>query len=108
MQRFIGFRSADQAAYQGLQQVKCKRHGFRLARGITWVTRGGHNYLGMAPDYECARGSTGKCTVATVRTGVAWSSLVRWLVILMGGSEWSSIAWYYERRDLPEEHPRKG
>ena len=38
---------------------------------------------------RAARGSRGECAVATVRTGVAWSSFACWLVILIraGSSE---------------------
>ena len=82
MQRLV--RSADQAAYQACSRSSVQARLFRLARGITWGTRGGHNYRGTARDYLCTRGSTGECTVAIVRTGVAWSSLVCWLVILIG------------------------
>ena len=41
--------------------------------------------MGTARGASCARGSRGECAVAIVRTGVAWFSLVCWLVILIGG-----------------------
>ena len=40
--------------------------------------------MGTARGASHARGSRGECAVAIVRTGVAWPSLVCWLVILIG------------------------
>ena len=57
------------------------RHGYFVWRGASRVE---HATRGTARDYLCTRGSTGECTVAIVRTGVALSSLVCWLVILIG------------------------
>ena len=63
------------------------RHGYFVWRGASRVehARWEATTRGTARDYLCTRGSTGECTVAIVRTGVVWSSLVCWLVILIGG-----------------------
>ena len=58
-----------------------------MARGITWGTHTEATTLGTARDHINACSSTGSVhRVAIMRTGVLWPSLVRWLVILIGGS----------------------
>ena len=70
----------SQAAYQ-----VCKRSSISFATSHVRHARRAHTRGLTARDYLCTH-SKGECTAAIVRTGVACSSFVRWLVILIAGS----------------------
>ena len=87
MQRRSGLCAAQiSGSVSGLQQVKCTGTAisFREEHHVRHA-HGGHNYGDTARDYLCTH-SKGECTAAIVRTGVACSSFVRWLVILIARS----------------------
>ena len=49
--RRLGFRSADQAAYQACSRSSVQAQLFRLARDIAWATRAEATTMGTARNY---------------------------------------------------------